>query len=141
MKLTSIVRNLVIDFFTQKLPRQSSTPLSAMASCLPTFQSQWNPDCTRVRTSAETRVLGVNLILLPSYFPRRKRLTAGKGGAKDSPGGQRCPLVHLLLSMQVMSVIGKERPCITPCSSKEAPHTVRSNGSILTSIVTRTSLP
>ena len=50
-------------------------------------------------------------------------------------GRSTCARVHLLLSVHVMSVFGKEsKPFIIPCSSKVHLVMVRSNGLILTSI-------
>lgn len=52
----------------------SIEPISAVASYLPTLSSQRSSTAPGACMSAETRVLGVNLILLPSRFPRQGRL-------------------------------------------------------------------
>ena len=90
-------------FLSTKDVVPSIEPISAVASYLPTLSSQKSSTAPGACMSAETRVLGVNLILLPSRFLRQGRLT----------GNNRSVLV------QVMSVSGKERrPCTTPCSYK-----------------------
>ena len=125
MGLVPIAQNLMLPF----LRNNRHTVHRACQPCraaIPTLSSHGIQAPPGARTSAETRVLGANPILLSSRFLRHGRLS----------GNDRS------VQVQVMSVYGKEsKPCIILCSYKVHLAMARSNGSVLISIGIPTLYP
>ena len=87
-------------FFRAKPRHAIHRPFVARGELPPRpLRSQGSQAAPGARTSTRTRVLGTKSVLLPSRFLCQERLTASR---------PKYARVHLLLSVQIMSVYGKE---------------------------------
>ena len=71
MRLKPIARNLVSIFSRKNRCDVHPAPMTVVESYLQTLSSQDSQAAPEARMSAGTRVLGINLILLPSRFLRQ----------------------------------------------------------------------